>query len=111
MKHHTHSIDTEVQDAAGIVSLFILILKAANTTITDTLCYQGVRVTRERSGFGPEKCFSSVPDQSKKPNRSILAALVPGPDINTQFFGWVFHTAESSFSRTQNFGSNYVFEL
>jgi len=49
------------------------------------------------SGFGPDKQFSSVPDPSKKPNRSVLARLVPGPDINPQFFGRVYHTAEPHF--------------
>jgi len=35
MKNHLPFIDTHVQNAAGSMSLFILIIKAANTTNTD----------------------------------------------------------------------------
>jgi hypothetical protein len=38
------------------------------------------------SGFGPEKRFGSVPDPSINPTRSVLAELLPGPDIEP----WVF---------------------
>ena len=37
------------------------------------LCWQRVRVTRQRSGFRPEKWFGSVPEPSKNSNRSFLA--------------------------------------
>jgi hypothetical protein len=39
----------------------------------DNLCWQQVRGTCQRSGFGPEKWFGSVLEQSKNPTRSFLA--------------------------------------
>ena len=35
---------------------------------------QRVWVTHQRSGFGPEKWYSSIPDPSKNPTRSFLAS-------------------------------------
>jgi len=49
------------------------------------------------SGFGPDPRFGSVPDPSKKPKHTVLVGLVPGPDINLQFFGQVYHTAKPHF--------------
>jgi len=52
-------------------------------------CRQQVRVTRQRSGLGPDKRFSLVPDLSENHTHFVSMGWVLGPHINPRFFGWV----------------------
>jgi len=47
------------------------------------------RVTRPPSGFCLAVLFSSARYSAENPNRYVLAGLLPGPNRNPVFFGWV----------------------